>query len=87
MKQEKQTMLAMNDGLSSIQFELYRMGGSPQRRQRGEVECYGFHGLSYSFLMEELARVVDAEALKPRPAGFADRRHSHSAYPAAVELH
>ena len=34
----------------------------PRRFQAQGVERYGFHGLSYSFLMEELARVAGAEA-------------------------
>ena len=34
----------------------------PRRFQAQGVERYGFHGLSYSFLMEDLARVVGAEA-------------------------
>lgn len=33
----------------------------PRRFQAQGVERYGFHGLSYSFLMEELARVAGAE--------------------------
>ena len=34
----------------------------PRRFQAQGVERYGFHGLSYSFLMEELASVAGAEA-------------------------
>ncbi|MBI3530830.1 MAG: acetate/propionate family kinase [Betaproteobacteria bacterium] len=34
----------------------------PRRFQAKGVERYGFHGLSYTFLMEELARVAGAEA-------------------------
>ena len=34
----------------------------PRRFQADGVERYGFHGLSYAFLMEELARVAGAEA-------------------------
>jgi acetate kinase len=34
----------------------------PRRFQADGVERYGFHGLSYAFLMEELARVGGAEA-------------------------
>ena len=34
----------------------------PRRFQVQGVERYGFHGLSYSFLMEDLARVAGAEA-------------------------
>ncbi len=34
----------------------------PRRYQADGVERYGFHGLSYAFLMEELARVAGAEA-------------------------
>jgi acetate kinase len=34
----------------------------PRRFQTQGVERYGFHGLSYSYLMEELARVAGAEA-------------------------
>lgn len=34
----------------------------PRRFQAQGIERYGFHGLSYSFLMEELARVAGAEA-------------------------
>lgn len=46
------SVLAMNGGSSSIKFTLYRTRDLLQRRQRGEVERYGFHGLPYSFLME-----------------------------------
>jgi acetate kinase len=34
----------------------------PRRFQAEGVERYGFHGLSYAYLMEELARVAGAEA-------------------------
>jgi acetate kinase len=34
----------------------------PRRFQTQGIERYGFHGLSYSFLMEELARAAGAEA-------------------------
>ncbi len=34
----------------------------PRRFQADGVERYGFHGLSYAYLMEELARVAGAEA-------------------------
>ena len=34
----------------------------PRRFQADGVERYGFHGLSYAFLLEELARVAGAEA-------------------------
>jgi acetate kinase len=34
----------------------------PRRYQVDGVERYGFHGLSYTYLMEELARVAGAEA-------------------------
>lgn len=34
----------------------------PRRYQTQGVERYGFHGLSYSYLMEELARLAGAEA-------------------------
>jgi acetate kinase len=34
----------------------------PRRYQVDGVERYGFHGLSYAYLMEELARVAGAEA-------------------------
>ena len=34
----------------------------PRRYQADGVERYGFHGLSYAYLMEELARVAGAEA-------------------------
>lgn len=34
----------------------------PRRFQAQGIERYGFHGLSYSFLMEELARVAGTEA-------------------------
>jgi len=38
----------------------------PRRLQSLGVERYGFHGLSYAFLMEELARVAGAEAAAGR---------------------
>ncbi len=38
----------------------------PRRFARKGVERYGFHGLSYEFLMEELARVAGVEAAKGR---------------------
>ena len=38
----------------------------PRRLQTLGVERYGFHGLSYAFLMEELARVAGAEAAAGR---------------------
>ena len=38
----------------------------PRRFQAKGVERYGFHGLSYAFLMEELARVAGAEAAQGR---------------------
>ena len=38
-----------------------RMLPIPRRLQAQGVERYGFHGLSYAFLMEELARVAGAE--------------------------
>jgi acetate kinase len=38
----------------------------PRRFNAKGVEHYGFHGLSYSYLMEELARLGDAAATKGR---------------------
>ena len=38
----------------------------PRRFQTKGVERYGFHGLSYSFLMEELTRVAGSEAAHGR---------------------
>jgi len=38
----------------------------PRRFQAQGIERYGFHGLSYSFLMEELARVAGAKAASGR---------------------
>jgi acetate kinase len=38
----------------------------PRRFQAKGIERYGFHGLSYSFLMEELARVAGAEPAQGR---------------------
>ena len=38
----------------------------PRRFQAQGVERYGFHGLSYAFLMEELTRVAGAEAAQRR---------------------
>ena len=38
----------------------------PRRYEAQGVRRYGFHGLSYSFLMEELARVAGAEAAQGR---------------------
>ncbi len=38
----------------------------PRRFEAMGVERYGFHGLSYSFLMEELARVAGAQAAQGR---------------------
>ena len=43
----------------------------PRRYEAQGVRRYGFHGLSYAFLMEELARLAGAEAARrpgdPRP--------------------
>ena len=38
----------------------------PRRFQAQGIERYGFHGLSYAFLMEELTRVAGAEATQSR---------------------
>ncbi len=38
----------------------------PRRFNANGVERYGFHGLSYAFLMEELARVAGAQAAQGR---------------------
>ena len=38
----------------------------PRRLQTQGVERYGFHGLSYAFLMQELARVAGAETAQGR---------------------
>ena len=38
----------------------------PRRFQAKGIERYGFHGLSYSFLMEELTRVAGSEAAQGR---------------------
>ena len=38
----------------------------PRRYEAQGVRRYGFHGLSYAFLMEELARVAGTEAAKGR---------------------
>jgi len=38
----------------------------PRRLQAKGVERYGFHGLSYAFLMEELARTAGTEAARGR---------------------
>ena len=38
----------------------------PRELEREGVRRYGFHGLSYTFLMKELARVAGAEAAKGR---------------------
>jgi acetate kinase len=38
----------------------------PRRYEAAGVRRYGFHGLSYSYLMEELARVAGAEAARRR---------------------
>ena len=38
----------------------------PRRLQAQGVERYGFHGLSYAFLMEELTRVAGTEAAQGR---------------------
>ena len=38
----------------------------PRRFQAQGVERYGFHGLSYAFLLEELARLAGAEAARGR---------------------
>jgi acetate kinase len=38
----------------------------PRRFEAAGVERYGFHGISYSFLMEELARVAGADAARKR---------------------
>ena len=38
----------------------------PRRFDAAGIERYGFHGLSYAYLMEELARVAGAKAAKGR---------------------
>src|SRR5205807_10430865 len=38
----------------------------PRRYEAAGVRRYGFHGLSYTYLMEELARVAGAEAARGR---------------------
>jgi acetate kinase len=38
----------------------------PRRYEAKEIQRYGFHGLSYSYLMEELARLEDPAATKGR---------------------
>jgi acetate kinase len=38
----------------------------PRRLERAGVRRYGFHGLSYNFLMQELARVAGTEAAQGR---------------------
>ena len=38
----------------------------PRRYEAQGVRRYGFHGLSYAFLMEELARLAGAEAAQGR---------------------
>ena len=38
----------------------------PRRYEAAGVRRYGFHGLSYAYLMEELARVAGAEAARGR---------------------
>jgi acetate kinase len=38
----------------------------PRRYEAQGIRRYGFHGLSYTFLMEELARVAGADAAKGR---------------------
>src|SRR5271168_4558297 len=38
----------------------------PRRYARKGVQRYGFHGLSYTFLMQELARIGDAAAARGR---------------------
>ena len=43
-----------------------RMLAIPRRYEAQGVQRYGFHGLSYAFLMEELARLGDAAASKGR---------------------
>jgi acetate kinase len=43
-----------------------KMLAIPRRLQAKGVERYGFHGLSYSYLMEELGRLVSSEAAHGR---------------------
>ncbi len=43
-----------------------RMLSIPRRYEAKGVQRYGFHGLSYSYLMEELARLEDPAATKGR---------------------
>ncbi len=38
----------------------------PRRYEAAGVRRYGFHGLSYAYLMEELARVAGPEAARGR---------------------
>ena len=46
----------------------------PRRYEAAGVRRYGFHGLSYEFLMEELARLGDAAATKDRVILAASRQ-------------
>jgi acetate kinase len=43
-----------------------KMLAIPRRYQVAGIERYGFHGLSYTYLMEELARVAGREAARGR---------------------
>ena len=43
-----------------------RLLSIPRRYQAAGVERYGFHGLSYTFLLEELARIGGTEAARGR---------------------
>ena len=51
----------------------------PLHYEREGIRRYGFHGLSYTYLMQELARLAGAEAAAGRRAGAPGQRRSMAA--------
>ena len=49
MKEEKQDVLVMNGGSSSIKFAVFRMSDPPQRRLHGKVDRIGLLGTTLTF--------------------------------------
>jgi len=49
VKEEKQDVLVMNGGSSSIKFAVFRMSDSPQRRLHGKVDRIGLFGTTLTF--------------------------------------
>lgn len=71
MKPTSASILAMNGESSSIKFAQFAANRSLRMKLAGQIEAqglrrYGFHGLSYEFLMGELIRADGAAAARGR---------------------